>query len=100
MGSGLELRLYAPESQSESLDDVLSTLTCWAGTLAPGELVITLLITLSGAGACDTESPALVITILVLDTDLDTVNGARNFRSNISISFSDGNRSVKQVLRY
>ena len=84
-----------------TLEDVLSTLTCWAGlvttdTVGAGALIW--LITLSGAGARDTESPGpWVIRILVLDTDLDTDSGARNFRSNISISFSDRNNLVKQA---
>ena len=84
-----------------TLEDVLSTLTCWAGlvtTDTEGAGTLTWLITLSGAGACDTESPgSWVIRILVLDTDLDTDSGARNFRSNISISFSVRNNLVKQA---
>ena len=48
--------------------------------------------------AVPTASP-LLITIRVLDTDLDTVdNGARNFRSNISISFSAGKRQLIWLL--
>ena len=84
-----------------TLEDVLSTLTCWAGLVTTdtvGAGALTWLITLSGAGARDTESPVpWVIRILVLDTDLDTDSGARNFRSNISISFSDRNNLVKQA---
>ena len=84
-----------------TLEDVLSTLTCWAGLVTTdtvGAGALTWLITLSGAGARDTESPGpWVIRILVLDTDLDTDSGARNFRSNISISFSDRNNLVKQA---
>ena len=84
-----------------TLEDVLSTLTCWAGLVTTdtvGAGALTWLITLSGAGARDTESPGpRVIRILVLDTDLDTDSGARNFRSNISISFSDRNNLVKQA---
>ena len=48
--------------------------------------------------AVSTASP-LLITIRVLDTDLDTVdNGARNFRSNISISFSAGKKTTHLVI--